>query len=347
MALLAVGTMRSALAGGLQKDEAIYQAQVPVKDQSASARTKAIRQAMSQVLVRLTGEAGIGQSPAAQAILKQSAQLMQSYSYVKTSNGQALQASFDPSGMKAAVKARHLPLWDAERPLTLVWLAVRGPNGRDLVSSSDAPDSAAGLVDTARARGIPLIFPLMDLQDQHLVSFSDVWGGFQQPVEKASQRYSHSNVLMADAQGGNGGWQVQWTLLRGTNQSRQWRTRGSSLNAALAAGANRLANFYAQRFAVVPGTGHSETQRVVVDGVDSMQELASVMSYLQGLTAIQSVHLWRIDGTTVTWRVVTDASSDYLGHVLGLSALLTPVQSQPSANGGAAGALHYRLANQS
>lgn len=340
----------AAAAGTLYKDAAIYQAQVPVQDESAKVRGAAVNKALGQVLVRITGDAQVDATPAAAAVLKQSSQLMQSYSYVQLPSGEGLQVSFDPGALKAAVRAQHLPLWDSERPRTLVWLALRGPNGRQLVSSDDAQGSAAGLVNTAQARGIPLLFPLMDLQDQRLVSFPDVWGGFQQPVLKASKRYPHSDVLMASAAGGNGQWQVQWTLLRDGKRPKQWRTSAAQLDGALAAGANDLANFFASRFAVVPGSGAPHVRRVIVDNVHGVDAYASVLSYLRGLTAIQSVHAVRIDGATVTWRVTSDAPPHYLRRVLGLSGLLTTEQGAPasaaSAQGASGKALRYRLANQ-
>lgn len=349
-----------AMAADLYTDPSVYRAQVPVKDNSDAARSDAVPTALAKVLVRVTGDPQIAQSRAAKAILSRASQLMRSYSYVQLPNGEGLQVSFDPSAVNSAVKAQNLPLWGGERPKTLVWLAIRGPNGRRLVSSDDAQGNAAGLVDAAQARGVPLIFPLMDLQDQRKVQFSDVWGGFEQPVEKASQRYPRSDILMASASGSNGQWKVQWTLLQQGQQPRQWQTSGDTLDNALSAGGNDLANFFARRFAVVPNAGSGQAQNVVVENVQSVQGYASILSYLSGLTAIKSVRTASVDGNRVTLRVDSDAAPDYLQRVLGLSGLLTPVQggvgpglsgmesgaATPAGQGGApTTTLYYRLSS--
>lgn len=343
-----VATMPPA-AADLYTDASIYRAQVAVKDSSEAARANAVPEALGKVLVRVTGDSHVAQSQAAKSILSQARQLMQSYSYVQLPNGQGLRVSFDPSAVNSAVKAQRLPVWGAERPKTLVWLAIRGPNGRQIVSSDDAQGNATGLVNVAQARGVPLIFPLMDLQDQRKVSFSDVWGGFEQPIEQASQRYPRSDVLMGRASGQNGQWQVQWTLLQQGRQPRQWRTQGETLDQALTAGGNDLANFFARRFAVVPNNGSGHAQSIVVENVRSVQGYASVLGYLSGLTAIKSVRTDAVDGNRVTLRVDSDAAPDYLQRVLALSGLLTPVQGEggtgSSGQGSGTATLYYRLSS--
>jgi len=352
--LCVAGWAAPALAADLFTDQAIYQAQVPVADNTDAARAKALPQALAKVLVRVTGDPQVAQSPAAKPLLSRASQLMQSYSYVQLPNGKGLRVSFDPSAVKAAVKARNLPVWGAERPKTLVWLAIRGgPDGRQVVSSDNAQGSAAGLVQTARARGVPLIFPLMDLQDQQKVSFSDVWGAFQKPIEQASKRYPHSDVLIAGASGGSNQWQVHWTLIEQGQQEKQWQTGGSTLDEALASGADDLASFFANRFAVAPGGGSSHSRRIVVDHVNSVQQYASLLTYLQGLTAINSVHTSAVHGNRVTLQVQSSAAPGHLRRMLGLSGLLAPVKGAAGTGGtpgsgtsGAAGqALTYRLSS--
>ena len=52
------------------------------------------------------------------------------------------------------------------------------------------------MLDAAERRGLPLAFPLLDTEDLARVTFPDIWGGFDELVLDASQRYEASSVLI-------------------------------------------------------------------------------------------------------------------------------------------------------
>ncbi|HET9679273.1 MAG TPA: DUF2066 domain-containing protein, partial [Gammaproteobacteria bacterium] len=245
-------------------DASLFQASVPVADQSAAARDEALRNALEVVLVRVTGNPLVASSSAAASLLDNAAHYAGSYHYeqripasvqTQAQVGELaaepepvlhLSASFDPAALERAVRQAGLPYW-GERPETLVWLAVE--EGRQLVGDANTGIAAKAhdaLLQAARARGITLIFPLLDTQDRQLVSYTDVWAGFNDRVLAASERYGTDTVLVGKLYQTGNGWQAQWQLLDDTGSATsQWQSLSGPLASVMAGGINPLADAYA------------------------------------------------------------------------------------------------------
>ena len=116
-------------------DVDLYEATVPVSDQSTETRVRALQMAMATVLVRITGDRAVASGNAGQRILRRAPQFVQQYRYARRavplgefgpiSDEMVLSAEFDAKALNGAVRDADLPLWGKERPTTLVWMLVR------------------------------------------------------------------------------------------------------------------------------------------------------------------------------------------------------------------------------
>lgn len=374
---LSIGAPGTAAAAGIFQLADIYEVQVPVAEQSEAALAQAFQAAMPKVLVRVTGNAGAPTAPGMDQVIQQAKQYVQSYRFVEVpaaGGGQAAPAKgaasapsaitqpaaqareavrvrFDETALNQAIRAHGLPVWGRERPQTLVWLGVRAGGQRGIVNADDATDTAAGLVNTALQRGIPVLFPLMDLQDQRQVAPADVWAGFYDHLLGASGRYPHTDVLVVSASQASAAWQADWTLLQNEKISAQWSTRAKTLADALAQGTNRLADNYAERYAVQQGSGGNRV-RVVVAGVSSAADYVRVADYLSSITAVRDAQVVDVAGDQATFSLSASAGIDYLQRVIKLGGVLgqgqppavapanpvAPAQPVPAGSGGVPGA---------
>ncbi|MGA7800178.1 MAG: DUF2066 domain-containing protein, partial [Gammaproteobacteria bacterium] len=230
--------------------EHLFQAEVPVSDQGVGERAGAVRDALTEVLVRLTGERDVAQQPVAADLLKDSDRFVQQYRYRREPPPDAgAQASalwlwvrFDARGIERAVRRAGLPLWGRERPLTLIWLAVQDGDQRYLVASDADSDLRRTVEREARRRGVPVLFPLLDLEDQARVQFPDVWGGFVDMVTDASKRYHAPDVLIGRlAHNAGGGWSARWTMELDGDEI-NWVASDASVDTVLAAGVDGAAD---------------------------------------------------------------------------------------------------------
>ncbi|MGL5280991.1 MAG: DUF2066 domain-containing protein, partial [Plesiomonas shigelloides] len=94
-----------------------------------------------------------------------------------------------------------LPVWNHDRPAIMLWLVDnRGNNSageRRIMLDQEYSAAREQLRQVAMERGIPLLLPLGDLEDNMAVSASDVYGNFINPIAAASLRYQPDAVLVA------------------------------------------------------------------------------------------------------------------------------------------------------
>ena len=320
----------------------LYEAEVAVKDQSVAARGPALREALTEVLIRLSGDRDLVRQPGVAALLAQADSHVQQYGY-RPAPADArdpgapwrLRVRFDGGGLERALRDLGLPFWGGERPETLVWLAVEQPGQRQLLGETDATEVKDGLLSTARHRGLPLIFPLLDLEDRARVSFSDVWGGFLEPVLEASRRYRPQALLIGRLhQSGSGAWQASW-ILRLQDSEQRWSGSATEPGALAAEGMGRVADELAARFAVVDTGGAGGRLRITVAGVTDTGDYARLNRYLASLSALQSAQLQTLAGDRAEYLLELQGDASGFERVLTLGSVL---RADPDA-----GPRHYRL----
>ena len=96
----------------------LYEAQVPVSSQSAQALERASREALSDVLVKVSGSVEVLANPTIAAAIRDARKQVQQYSYNKGEGpGSELTArfEFDSSWVTRLVTEAGAPLWTANR----------------------------------------------------------------------------------------------------------------------------------------------------------------------------------------------------------------------------------------
>ena len=165
-------------------------------------RAAAIRAAMAQLLVRVTGSRNAPLDPAAQRLLAAPDEFLSSYGLDR--QGRAV-VGFQRGPVERVLDGLGLPVWGPERPLTLLWVAIDdGVGGRALLGANETSELGVAttaqmtallatvrdeVVAAADERGLPIAWPLLDLEDLNAVTFTDVWGGFDDRIVAASTRY--------------------------------------------------------------------------------------------------------------------------------------------------------------
>lgn len=335
----------------------LYAASVPVSNQSATARTIALQQAFAAVLVKVTGERTAGGVPALAKLTRDPSQFLQQYRYEQAPaattsapavtyydltrsgasaiplTGLLLSAKFDPDLVNQAVRAAGEPLWGEERPATLVWIALDSASGKTLLSSSNNPAVVQAMQSAAQQRGIPLIFPLMDLQDQQAIAIPDIVQYNAARIASASQRYQPDATLAGSVSMTTAGtYTAHWRLVVG-GESAAWNTPAGDLASVAADGVQTAADHYAQWFAIAPGGTGMSGISVSVSGIANVETYAKVLAYLGHLTPVRNAQVARVDGQTVYFNVDTRGSVSNLQQAVLLGGLLK--SATPAADSGA------------
>jgi len=328
--LLLAGLLLAPLPGTAARLDHLFEAEVPAAARDAQARDAALGLALQQVIVRVTGSAATLQTGAGAQLLKNPGRFVEQYRFneVPASGDQPRQlrlwAQFDGVTLARELREAGLPYWGPERPDVLAWLAVDDQGRRYLLSETGGQTAGQALKQAALRRGLPLTLPLLDLEDQRAVSFTDVWGGFLGRVKAASERYRPQVIVTArlerDSPGGD--WRGQWQLTdQGLMQS--WSTRAPTLEEAVDAGVADAAQWLAQRYAVI--STQAGVRTIVVDNVGNLEDYARVSGYLASLSPVEHVDVTRVGDREVEFSLKLSADERNLRQLIALGRMLQSV----------------------
>ena len=271
-----------------------FGASIPVKAQTSTERSRAAKEGFKQVLVRVSGSRDVVDSPEIQSLLSSASQFMEQYYYQleELEDGdkqERMTMSFSPTQVRRVLSEAGLPVWPTNRPKALLWLVEDSvDNGKQFVTSFDSP-VARGLEAAANERGIPLSFPLMDLDDQLALPVDQVWGMDEKAILEASERYKGDTVLVGRyTQTSKGQWWGTWMYFhRGQNRVYDLRTDEGGAQGYQAV--EPLADYLASLYSVTRTADGGSSLYVRVTDLESFGDYRGVLDYLDKLTVVGSV----------------------------------------------------------
>jgi uncharacterized protein len=321
----------------------LYTITVTVEPGAPESRADVERQAMTRLLTRVTGSRQAPFDPDLRSMLT----AIESYrdSFARTLDGDSYVVGFNGNAVERQLRALNKPIWGRERPLTLLWIAIDAGLGERAILPEGEPGSDVSpemaemmnamreqLLAVADERGLPITFPLLDLEDMSALGFGDIWGGFDEHVERASRRYDADAILVGRVWQTELGAEVHWTLLRsGERQFMIGRSGGDGLDWA--------ADIYAADLSTVGGA--LRDVRLTVLDVTNFRDYARVMRYLEEASLLQSVDVDAFDEDgTLSLRITARGDAGVLERVLSLGGVLTAADGA----GVAANGLVFRVA---
>lgn len=219
-----------------------------------------------------------------------------------------LQLSFDPNSIMDLLATMDMPFWGSPRPQTLVVLAAPQGDWIDVVTDWSASPAVSELMQLARAQGLPLLWPELDLDELRLLHPDDLFLGLQQPLQTMAERYAAALVLGGhleyDAQLEL--WVARWQLV---NEDLQlFRTvSDASLTEVISAAMTWLRDYYRAQYAIAAG-GPVQEWVIQINGVNGLAEQAQLARYLLQLPGSEGLQLEQIQSDRATYRLKTRAT---------------------------------------
>ncbi|WP_455200378.1 DUF2066 domain-containing protein [Kaarinaea lacus] len=316
--------------------QGLYESEKVVPNQSKSHRSEAMKTALIEVLAKVSGRPDVGTLPEMASALEKPANYVQQYryrkipenSYLSTEAAQGSQLiwmQFDVRAVNKLLQKNNLPVWGRTRPSTLIWLAVEQDGARYMIGSNSQEEIRYALENETRRRGVAMVLPLLDLEDQQKLTFADVWNNNQEPVFQASMRYQAEAILVGRISlSANDNWQGRWVLYEG-GQGLSWNTQGTFVNQLLDAGVLGTLEILGSKYAqVYDGTTPGVFDVAVVD-IKSLDQFARVTKYLKSLEQVKGVYPTHVDDTSVTYRLDIRGNSKGLIQTIGLGNVLAAV----------------------
>ncbi|WP_100143728.1 DUF2066 domain-containing protein [Shewanella carassii] len=322
------------------------EATVAVESRTSAEKSKGLKKALEDVVLKNSGSRSALENPEIQAKLANVDTLVSQFGYLDTEEGLKLKASFDHGKIINMLREAGLPVWGKQRPLTLVWLSTDINNEKVILSDDSSAAERKAFANASMERGVPLMFPLMDLDDLMRVNVNDVRGLFADTVAGASGRYQADFFAMGSLEQNGSEFNYQLQLYPKTDVSQSLgqpllsrRGQAASKDDAVAEMILSLSDYFVSRYAIAD-SGDVLQSKVRFTGINQMKQLVEIEAFLNQLSAVRGASLSTLQGDSATFSVQLFGSVEDLKNLLRLEPRLSlaeggfqglnPVQSNES-----------------
>lgn len=317
------------------------EAQVPVDTRDRPERAEAFSRALGQVLVKYTGDRALADDERVAGFLEQAPRHVRQYRYQEQPDGSnTLWVRFDTAPLERFLRDSGLPVWGRDRPALLVWMLVQDDEERRLVGDQDAGEARHAMERVARERGLPLIFPLLDMEDQARVSPADVVGGFDDSLREASARYSPDGMLVVRVRERGGNWEGRFQL-HVEQGGGSWEMRDGQLSGLMQQGVDQVADDLSRQMVVTGLQQDREGVKVVVTGIGSLSDYLRAGRYLSNMAPVSRVQPQGLDAERALFLVQVRGEARDLERAARLGSTLAPASLDDENEAGEA--LGFRL----
>jgi len=308
----------------------LYSVEVPVESSRPKDLAKGYSDGLSRVFVRVSGTRDVLSQEGVQALLNDAESLLQSYQYLRSEEkGNRLQMAFGAVGVNKALASVNAPVWGANRPLVLAWIAVQSGGSRTLLHKAEDPPTPSpwrqAFMAAAADRGLPVSLPPAAFADRREL-MSDIWGQFTSNVRAASEELSHDLISLVRVSRSGDEWRAGWVFdgmeLGGAEQS----VTASDPQALATAVIGEWADTFASRYAVDGSeVGESPQVDIVLHGIDGFEDYAGVNRALKNLSPVESADATHTENEKVTLRVTFSGEIEQLKRYIALDPRLIPL----------------------
>lgn len=302
----------------------LYGAEVVVNGSDNQTRDAAIKSAMSEVLVKVSGSERVLALEEVKQALDSANQYLYEFNFatVKRFNSQqqpisvkALQAQFQPQLIKQLLKQTSQPIWPDRRGAVALWLALDSAANNELVDRSASgfvTDSTYryvrhNLVMQAKKRGIPLVVPDLDSYrfDQMVVPAIET-RDVSYLLEQSRSKYGAFSVLVGYlTKTSVGPWQVNWTLVD-QGQKNRYTVSEMRLTDLLSTSIDKVSNTLAAKYAVKGSLERSEGTLLKLNGLTNQQEYRAAFDYLKSVLGVSEVVVREVEAQNITFEIITN-----------------------------------------
>ncbi len=323
----------------------IYTVEVPIKSQSKYFRNLAMRQGLSEVLVRASGSDDVLSNEYIRSNLPKASAFVQQFAFQKPTNRSSelpwvLRLNFDEIVIQKLLSDADLPVWSSTRPVVLLWIAEKNNQGRQIVKANT--NTAKLFLKEAKRRAIPLQVPVMDNEDSRIVDFTDIWGRFSSPIERASKRYQSNVIVFGRIYPEGNKWLSDWQMILEGERS-GWRSKSDTQELASKKLLAQIGRRLCAKYCVMSSQISSNELLLRISDLDTVVAAASVEKYLLSLLPVRDINLLELEGNQALFKLRLVSREQAVLEAIALDSALSPLPSSDMISASAIGSSPEQL----
>jgi len=248
-----------------------------------------LQDAMREALVRATGRRDSAADPAFANLIGSATNYVKAYTSGPHGESQVV---FDNVAVEQAITAAGRPIWERDRPFTLVVLSPPIPRAVEEATRGN-------LEQTAMERGLPISMVPLTLTD---ASGNELG---RDALMQVAQRYGGDAVLVGRGDPSAPSAQLEWTLYN-TFSSQSW-------TGSLTAGIDGAAD----SFAPAQGETQAEAKATVqIDGLITLSDFATAQRVLEALPGSHRANVVAANASSATFDLLVRGGADTIDRAL-------------------------------
>ncbi|BAJ01860.1 DUF2066 domain-containing protein [Shewanella violacea] len=281
---------------------------VPVESRSLVQQKKAISIGLREVILKNSGSKASIAHPSVKAKMRNPSSLLSQFGYQEVDGELFLQVNFDHQRIIKLLRDAHLPVWGKQRPLTLIWLVEDDAESKQIINDGSVLDSRKLFQSVSESKGVPVLFPVMDLDDNMKVNIHDIRGKFVEPVASASQRYQADYFVIASMDTRGDSVKYNFALYpksSGETTSTPLTSKSKvvhDLDTAVHEIISAVSEFYVGRYAIADSGSALDSYVTFID-ITELKQLVEIEKYFKQLSAVKSVQLTQLQGTSAKYKL--------------------------------------------
>lgn len=330
--LLSIGLV--ATASGAQRVNLFEAERIIAQSAGESGQIEVLADALDEVLRRSSGRTVLPDHPALDDARESPQNLLRSFNLADSDetipdaigNPQPtylLEMEFEGALIRDLLARADIPVWTSLRPSTLMLLA--GPDGQriELLSGDMQVEAVTTATDAAFASGLPVVWPLLDLEDQLVIGANDIWGGVNEAMVTVGERYQADAVLggYVGMQPDSGQWIGRWHLVfAGERTSSTFF--GEDLDTVVRQGVQMASRALSGRYAIDFASADTHNYELTILNLTNLETHGAVRNYLEDLIGTEAVTMRSLNGDEGRYRLTTRANRETLLDLLALEGHL-------------------------
>jgi hypothetical protein len=342
----------------------LYSQQIPVTNDGEAERNRAFREAFAAVVVKVSGDPRWLENLAIERAIAQAQNYVEATSYISesiqlpledntlpldsdeeqfyTAEQRIISVNFAAALINELLEDAGIPIWDDNRPSVLVWMVLQNSAGeREFLTVGSNPEIVKVMQDFAAARGLPIIFPVLDFEDRKSLSENIAWNLDEAAISSASERYGADSILAGRLHFTASGELVGLWQFRFQEETDVFDGFDSELKSYLYDPLNRITTQLAGYFAILPESIDGGTVRLRIDGIKNLNDYSSLLNYVENLGLVATVTTAEVDGERIELQLSLVGDTRQLYEQIALDRDLLPIYNTVEDSSFAT-LLHYR-----
>lgn len=256
----------------------LYEIEVMADSRSNEDRNRAFQQALTLVFGRVLVADDLTRIPRVHSAIVGAANYVRQFQYAMSARGRyndktsrMMRVLFDEQQLLTLLRDSEVGIWSEIRPETLVWLVVEEPDESQFYMPDKWPELEMALSRAADLKGLPVLYPLLDMEEQQKITVSEVLSTDSTRLLAVSERYDVVSVLAGRMTKKDNCWEAEWGL-HFDDKISQWASACGDLKQVALNGMQGVYDVLSRYYAVKPALHPSSGKNSDMLEVHSIQE---------------------------------------------------------------------------